>query len=358
MRIAVLGSSITPIPPVGQSSVETLAYQQVLGFAKQGHEVTLYAQAGSTIPNGRVKVVEIGSSDDAAVSSSSLSPEEIYGAAYKGRLRFSRLVSLLQQLHSHQEEYDVVLNNLCEESPVLATQLSLNISIYHILHVPILPANAKIYKERDTKLISISNAQRRAFPDLHYVSTVYNGVDTSVFTYSDKPNMEKYVLYLGSIGKNKNPKDAILAAKAAGVKLFIGGKLKDRAYYEAEIAPLIDGKQIQWVGELNVSKVVELYQGASAFLFPTIWEEPFGLVAIEALSCGTPVIAYPHGGLPEIVTNKVNGYLVNTVDEMVGRIKEIERINRKDCRKSVEEKFSIEKMNDAYLALLQQSPRS
>lgn len=345
MRIAILGSSITPIPPVGQASVETLAYQQTLGLADRGHEVTLYAQAGSSIPNPKVTVVGIGDVADTA-SGSALTPEEVYGSAYRGRLRFARMAELLILLRRKQKDCDVALNNLCEESPVLAADTLLRVPIYHVLHVPVTPPTARIFANSRAKLISISNAQRKAFPDLNYAGTVYNGVDTSVFTFS--PTGSDYVLYLGSISKNKNPRDAILAAKLAGVAILIGGKLKDKAYYEKEIAPLIDGKTVRWIGELNQAEVVKLYQGAQAFLFPTLWSEPFGLVAIEALSCGTPVIAYPNGGLTEIVVDAVNGYLVNNVEEMAKKIHELNKIDRHACRLSAEKNFSIENMITGY----------
>src|SRR3989344_5302489 len=134
--------------------------------------------------------------------------------------------------------------------------------------------------------------------------------------------------------------------------MLIGGRIKDTKYYESEIKPLIDGTQIQWVGEKHGDEIVKLYQGAKVFLFPTLWEEPFGLVLIEAMSCGTPVIAYPHGAIPEIVTNGKVGFLVNSVAEMAAKIKEIDTIKREDCRKRVEEFFSIEQMINKYKILL------
>jgi len=347
MRIAIIGSVLTVIPPEGQASVERLAYYQAEGFGKRGHQVTLYAPHGSisTLPN--VTTIDIGLEMKAIKN-----PEEVYGGAYTTRARFANDARLLEHLVAHQDEFDVVLNNSFDEAPLFASHPDLHVPMYHIMHVPIIPQAAEIFRIHKTRLIPISDAQKNAVPDLNYAKTVYNCVDTREFAFSAAAGT--YLLYLGSIGKNKNPKDAILAAKETGNELRIGGKLKDRAYYEQEIAPLVDEKQIVWTGELHAKEVIALYQGAKAFLFPTMWEEPFGLVVIEAMSCGTPVIAYPNGGLPEIVQDGVNGYLVKDRQEMDQKIQLLDKIDRKACRQSVIDRFSVDKMVDGYLEVLSQ----
>lgn len=351
MHIAIIGSVLTAIPPDGQSSVERLAYYQALGFAKRGHTVTLYAPTGSAIQHELVSVVDVGLPMHALPTGTNGKPaEEVYGGAYTTRARMSNDAVLFAHLLSHQQEFDVVLNNSFDEAPLLASHPNLTVPMYHILHVPIIPQAAEIFAAHNTLLIPISNAQRKSFPHLRYTpQTVYNCVDTTEFAFSAGPGA--YLLYLGSIGRNKNPKDAIRAAQKSGIPLKIGGKLKDRAYYEAEIAPHIDAKLIQWVGELHPAEVVRLYQGALAFLFPTLWEEPFGLVAIEAMACGTPVIAYPNGGLVEIVESGKNGFLVKDLEEMVEKIKIINNLERKNARDSVEERFSVDQMVEGYLSV-------
>lgn len=353
MRIAVIGSVLTVIPPDGQASVERLAYYQAEGFGKRGHQVTLYAPHGSISTLKNVTTVDVGLPMKATPpGAEGKNPEEVYGGAYTTRARFSNDANLLSHLIAHQTEFDVILNNSFDEAPVFATHPDVHTPMFHIMHVPIIPQVAEIFRERKTRLIPISDAQKKAFPDLNYEKTVYNCVDTNEFAFSGSKGT--YLLYLGSIGRNKNPKDAILAAKETGNELRIGGKLKDRAYYEKEIAPLVDGKQIVWTGELHPKEVVALYQGAKAFLFPTLWEEPFGLVVIEAMSCGTPVIAYPNGGLPEIIQNGVNGFLVKDRAEMDQKILLLDTIDRNLCRKSVLERFSVDQMVDGYLGVLAQ----
>lgn len=352
MRIAILGSISTKIPPVGQAAIERLAYYQAEGLGKKGHQILLFALSGSNINSKNVKVIEVGQDETlSGIGKEGKSKgEDLYGSSYKLRLEIVNLAHVIKKLIELKENYDLVLNNLRGEAVLIPLLSFLNKPLYHILHLPIFPQLADLFRKYQTRLISISNAQRKFFKDLNYIGTVYNGVDTSKFAFS--PVHKNYLLYLGSIGPNKNPKEAILAAKAAGETILIGGRIKDQAYFNQEIAPLVDENQVQWIGEKHLEEVIKLYQGAKAFLFPTRWQEPFGLVIIEALSCGTPVIAYPNGAVPEIIKDGENGFLVTNVSEMALKIKEIDKIKRLNCRKSVEKQFSIETMVSTYETIL------
>lgn len=353
MRIALLGSVSSVIPPRGQAAIERLAYQQALGLADRGHTILLFAPAGSSISHKNINLVE--AADTVTLSGSGKEEKttgaETYGSSYSLRLELVNLARVIDELMKRADSYDVICNNLRGEAILLPTVAFLKKPFYHVMHLPVFPELANLFKTYKTYLISISNAQRKANPDLSYRGTAYNAVDTDEFSFS--PKAQNYVLYLGSIGRNKNPKDAILAAKAAGVPIRIGGRVKDEVYYKQEIQPLIDGTAVQWVGELGPKEVVRLYQEAKAFLFPTLWEEPFGLVMIEAMSCGTPVIAYPHGAVPEIVENGKNGFLVGSVEEMAEKILAVDGIKREECRKSVEERFTVRHMIDAYERILE-----
>lgn len=352
MRIAICGSVSSVIPPAGQAAIERLVYCQALGLAKRGHRVLLFAPAGSRVSHENVSLVEVAQTAIlSGVGKEGISQEERrFGASYKLRLEIANLARVIDGLFYYKDQFDIVLNNLRGEAVLLPVVQAVGKPLYHVLHLPIFPELATLFKKYQTHLISLSNAQRRANPDVSYAGTVYNAVDTNEFTFS--PLAGEYLLYLGSIGSNKNPKDAILAAKGAGIPIKIGGRIKDPAYYEKEIAPFIDGKMVEWVGEQHPESIVALYQHARAFLFPTLWEEPFGLVMIEAMSCGTPVIAYPHGAVPEVIEDGKNGFLVQSVDEMVEKIKAIDQIDRRLCRQTVEEKFSIDRMIDAYEKIL------
>lgn len=352
MRIALLGSVTSVIPPVGQAAIERLVYEQAIGLADRGHEILLFAPAGSTISHRNVTLVPVA--DKVLLTGEGRegkSPEEeTYGSSYKLRLEVANMARVLDALVDRKNEYDVILNNLRSEAVVWSVASYVNKPVFHVMHLPLFPELSPLAHKHGVHVISISDAQQRTAPDFPYAGTVYNAVDTNDFAFNPTPG--DYVLYLGSIGANKNPKDALLAARAAGVPMKIGGRIKDSIYYEKEIAPLVDGKLVTWVGEQHPKDVIALYQQAKAFLFPTLWEEPFGLVVIEAMSCGTPVIAYPHGAIPEIVKDGVNGYLVNSSTEMAQKIALVDQIDRNACRKSVEEKFSIAKMIDGYEKVL------
>ncbi len=352
MNIAILGSTSAKIPPDGQAAIERLAYFQTLGLASRGHSILLFGLAGSKVDHPNVKIIETGSAQTLLGQGKGENAGRTvdYGVSYPLRLRILQLAQTLDELVKHQSEYDVILNNLPDESPVVVTAGFLKKPLAHILHLPIFPELAEFFKKHKVNLISISHAQQLQFPDLNYAGNVYNAVDTKEFAFS--PAAQDYVLYLGSIGRNKNPKDAILAAKQAGIKILIGGRIKDQQYYKSEIAPLVDNSSVVWIGEKHPSEIISLYQGAKAFLFPTLWQEPFGLVLIEAMSCGTPVVAYPNGAIPEIVVDDKVGYLVKNSAEMAEKIKIIDRIDRSLCRKHVEEKFSISKMIDGYEQIL------
>lgn len=352
MRIALLGSVTSVIPPVGQAAIERLVFEQAMGLAKRGHKILLFAPAGSAVPYENITLVSVADKvmlTGLGKEGKSIE-EETYGASYKLRLEVANVARVLDELVARKDEYDVILNNLRSEAVIWSMASYFNKRLYHIMHLPLFSELSVLAKKHNVRLISISNSQRKAFPDLPYAATVYNAVDTNEFTFNNSP--DNYVLYLGSIGRNKNPKDAILAAKSAGVPIKLGGRIKDQAYFDAEIKPHIDGSSVAWVGELHPKEVIVLYQKAKAFLFPTLWEEPFGLVLIEAMSCGTPVIAYPHGAVPEIVEDGKNGYLVKSVEEMSQKISLIDQIDRSACRKIVEDTFSIDKMIDGYERVL------
>lgn len=352
MKIALLGSVTSVIPPVGQAAIERLVYQQALGLARKEHQILLFAPSGSTVTHPNIQLVEVGRKAflSGVGKEGGVPEEELYGASYKLRLELTNLANVMGKLRELSGSYDVILNNLRGEAVLLPVANALGKPLYHVMHLPIFPELAELFDTYQTPLISISNTQRKAFPKLNYAGTVYNAVDTDEFAFS--ATHDNYLLYVGSIGRNKNPKDAVLAAKKTGEILIIGGRIKDEAYYKEEIAPHIDGKQIRWVGEQHPKDMIALYQKAKAFLFPVLWEEPFGLVMIEAMSCGTPVIAYPNGAVPEVIADGKTGYLVHSVDDMAQKIKEIDKIDRRVCRAHVESTFSIDRMVEAYESIL------
>jgi glycosyltransferase involved in cell wall biosynthesis len=154
---------------------------------------------------------------------------------------------------------------------------------------------------------------------------------------------------MGTIGRHKNQAAAIRVAKKLGMQLILAGKVRDKDYFE-ELKKDIDGEQIKWIGEIGFAEKLKLYQEAKAFVFPILWEEPFGLVMIEAMACGTPVVAFNHGAISEVLVDSKIGYVIDrdSEDDVISAIKNIDKIKREDCRKWVEEKFTVEKMVGDY----------
>ncbi|MGB9598599.1 MAG: glycosyltransferase family 4 protein [Minisyncoccales bacterium] len=194
-------------------------------------------------------------------------------------------------------------------------------------------------------LISLSNAQRKPLPNLNWAATVYNGIDIKKFKFRKKP--KDFFVFAGRFVPEKGVDLAILAAKKAGVKLKIAGGPSKGKFWEKKIKPHL-GKKIEYVGMLDYSKMGKFYSQAKGILAPIRWQEPFGLYFIEAMACGTPVISFDRGSAREIIRDGETGFLVKNLKEMVEKIKEIEKIDRKECRKWVEENFTIEKMVENY----------
>jgi glycosyltransferase involved in cell wall biosynthesis len=228
------------------------------------------------------------------------------------------------------------------------------------LHGPLnIPYQQFVYgKFKEFPFISISNSQRKPFRKLNYAATVYNGIDVKKFHFSDKPK-GGYFAFLGRMSPEKGPIQAIQAAKKAGIKLKMYAKVDavDKEYFEKKIKPLIDGKQIEFPGEIGPKRKSNFLKNARALLCPLQWEEPFGLFMIEAMACGTPVIALKRGSVPEIIKNGKTGFICrpNDLDSMVRAIKRICRMSEKDyremrfrCRKHVENNFTAKRMVAEY----------
>jgi glycosyltransferase involved in cell wall biosynthesis len=196
--------------------------------------------------------------------------------------------------------------------------------------------------------VSISNSQRNALLELNYVGTVYNGIDVKKLEFSDKP--KDYFSFLGRMSPEKGPVQAIKIARMAGVKLKMAAKVDavDLEYFKKEVEPLIDGKQIEFIGEIGPAEKSDFLKNSIGLIAPIQWEEPFGLFFVEAMACGAPVIACRRGSVPEIVKDKKTGFIIDTIEEGAEAVKNIDKISRTACRKHVEENFTIEKMVDGY----------
>jgi glycosyltransferase involved in cell wall biosynthesis len=204
---------------------------------------------------------------------------------------------------------------------------------------------------RDAPMVSISNAQRQPFAGANYCGTVYHGLPPRLLPYSATPG--DYVVFLGRISPEKRADRAIEIARRAGVELVIAAKVDevDREYFATTIEPLLAGPGVRFIGEVSESQKAALLGGARALLFPIDWPEPFGMVVIEALACGTPVIAWNHGSVPELLEPGVDGCIVESVDEAVDALRHVDRIDRRACRSTFARRFTAKRMARDYLAI-------
>ena len=348
MKIAILGSIALPVPPPFQGGTEWIAYYQAKELSERGHKIMLFAAKGSAdnFKNSDVEIIEVGDGNLASGSNLEGKLDPVFTeASRKLRLETVNLSRVIEKLIERKEEYDLILNNIRGEAVFLPTAKYLKKTFVNVMHLNLFDELADVFKNYSAKIITISNAQRGNYPDLSYLATVYNGIDPKIFPFNADPT--DYFLMMGSIGRHKNQKSAINIAKSLNIRLIIAGKIRDQDYFE-EIKKDIDGQQIEWVSEVNFPDKVKLYQKARALLFPILWEEPFGLVMIEAMSCGTPVIAFNRGAVSEVLVNNKTGFVVENDSQMLEAVKNINLLNRLDCRTHVENNFTIEKMVDGY----------
>lgn len=240
-------------------------------------------------------------------------------------------------IHSHVTVMTGFFSRLEKKTPTL-------ISIHSPIEEWMKPI---LLKHRDEKYISFSLAQRSQMPELNWYANIYHGVDTNLFAFEEEP--EDYVLFLGRITHDKGAHTAIAAAKAAGIKIKIAGRsYGTEDYWNKMIEQDINGDTVRYMGEASLDEKIKLIQKAKAIIFPTLYHEAFGYVLIEAMSCGTPVVAFSNGSVPEIVKDGVTGFLVNNETEMIEALNKIDQIDRRKVRNRAEQFFSLKRMISHY----------
>jgi glycosyltransferase involved in cell wall biosynthesis len=336
MKIAQIAPFEESIPPKKYGGTELVVYNLTEELVRRGHEVFLFA-SGDSKTSARLFPVFPRALRKTKIGSDLKTRE-----AYK-LIGIAEILSVLLK-----ERFDIIHNHIGWR--LLSFAEILQDKIVTTLHGPLnIGYQRTIYKKfRDLPYISISKNQRTPLPELNFVANVYNGIDLKKFLFNDRP--KDYLAFLGRMSPEKGPVEAIKIAKKAKMKLIMAAKvdLVDIEYFSKQVKPLIDGKQIKFIGEVDHKRKSELLKKAKALIAPIQWPEPFGLFFVEAMACGTPVIAFRRGSAPEIVRNGETGFVVKNIDSAVKAVKKIREIDRKKCRQWVEENFSTSRMVDNY----------
>jgi len=254
---------------------------------------------------------------------------------------------LYEKLISLQDQFDIIHDH-CEFYTAPYSKF-LKPKIVTTLHHPLTEETIILYKKfPNINFVAISKNQRRLGPGINIVKTIYHGLPIEKYEFNPEP--KNYLLWLSKIMTEKGIAQAIDIAKLSGENLIISGNIPPEYgdYFDFRIKPLIDGKKIQFVGASNFSKKIELLKNAKAFIFPVKRPEPFGLVVIEAMACGVPVIAFKEGSLPELIEDGKTGFLVNNTEEACQALKKINKISREYCREYVEKNFNLKRMVNRY----------
>ncbi len=334
MRIAFIAPLFESVPPRLYGGTERVIDHLCRGVQAAGTEVTLFASGDSAANVPLVPVV------DRAFRLRETPVMDPY--AYN--LRMLALVA------KHAEEFDVIHNHhdywMLPLSEMTSTPLLT--TLHGRLDLPDIAAAFMSYPK--SYFVSISNSQRGPLAMLNWVRTIYHGLDLKEFEFN--PRHGSYLAFLGRITWEKRPDLAIQMARRSGVPLKIAAKIEGREseqYFEEYIKPHVDGKFIEYIGEISDREKSEFLGNALALAFPIDWPEPFGLAVIEALACGTPVLARPFGSIPELLQDGVTGYCHREIEVLAERVKDIQSIDRQGCRDWVEQRFSLQRMTEDYI---------
>jgi len=336
MKIAIIAPIDERIPPLKYGGIGRIVSLLADGLIDKGHEVTLLASGNSI---SKAKIVSI--------FSNSLEKKISYIDNPKAREAYFQIgtAKILNELV--RDDFDIVNNHLGWR--LVPFWKLIPSTLITTLHTPLDQVNKKIAfaEYKHSLFISTSIAQRRPLPYLNYLDNIYNGININLYNFS--PKHDDYFVFLGRISPEKGVLEAIRIVKKLKAKLIIAGAVFgwNNEYFSSEIKPHIDGKNIKFIGEVNDREKNKLLGRAKALLAPILWDEPFGLVFIEAMACGTPVVSMRRGSVPEIVIHGKSGFIADSLDQIVQYCKLIDTIDRAFCRKQAQ-CFSSQIMIDKY----------
>ncbi len=334
MRIAQIAPLTEAVPPKTYGGTERVVSYLTEELVAMGHDVTLFA-SGDSVTSAALEAVWPCALRFDTKLRDAMAPQILLIEAV------CRKAHQFDVLHCHLDYWPFSLLSR-QPTPFITT-------LHGRLDFAELTA---VYDCFDgVPLVSISGAQRRPLPHANFVDTVYHGLPENLLT--PQPVKRDYLAFLGRICPEKSPDRAIRIARAAGMKLKIAAKVDrvDREYFETTIRPMIDGDQIEMIGEIGEPEKAAFLSGAHALLLPIDWPEPFGLVMIEAMACGTPTIAFPAGSVPEVIDHGVSGYIVRDEAEAVSALGHLDRLAPHAIRARFESRFTARRMAEDYVAL-------
>jgi len=336
LRIAQLAPTYERVPPAAYGGTELIVHLLTEELVRRGHDVTLFA-SGDSVTNAGLR---------------SVTPVPVrYGDVTDG-LRHAEYLQLANAqacfLAAAGGAFDIVHNHAGIEGLVLAA--ASRTPVLTTNHNPFVPQTQPIWDAYPWAHHGVSAASAATFPSRGALPPIHHGIDVESFSFGRQP--EGYLLFLGRFMPDKGAMRAIDAARLAGRRLVLAGKVDtaDADHFTRDIEPAIDGNRVTYVGEADADTKRRLLAGADALLFPIEWDEPFGLVMIEALASGTPVIGFRQASVPEIVDDGLTGFVVDDVAAMASAIDRVAEIDRRICRREAERRFTVERMADDYLS--------
>jgi len=371
MKIAVLSSNFIRLPPTPESvpkgfsgAPEKVMYTIAEKMVEKGHDVFLFASGDSKTSAHLISATDKATSLDLSIND-------------KGAIDYEHLLISKCYYMAKQGYFDLIHSIFDVRSAFYAQFVS--IPTVSTLHSPLSGHKKTILEnfKKDQYYVSISNAQRKPIPDLNYISTIYHGIELDNNSFSFGEGKDNYMIFVGRLMPEKGIKEIITAAKKLQKTVYLlGTAIESSDFWNIDIKPSIDNNLINQYGFLTIDKLKKYYQNAKLFFFPIQWEEPFGLVMIEAMACGTPVVAFARGSVPEIIKDGETGFIVNSSEgdkrgdwivkktgidglcEAVERIysmpEEQYRQMRRNSRAHVEKNFTVERMVDEYEKVYQQ----
>ncbi|MFL6566540.1 MAG: glycosyltransferase family 4 protein [Burkholderiales bacterium] len=331
MRVAQVAPLVLPVPPGQYGGTERVIHNLCEALVSRGHEVTLFASGDSDTSARLAPAVPKALWKDAPI------PDPI-APVLRMHAEVFRRAHEFDVIHTHTDYFAFPF---ARESmaPVLST-------LHSRLDIPHYPEMLQLFPE--VHLVAISRSQQSQAPGANWAGTVHHGL--AIDDYEFDPKGGEGLVFLGRLSAEKAPHSAIDVAVQAGVPLTVAGRVDrgEREYFEREVVPRLSHPLVRFVGQVGDREKQALLRNARALLFPIDWPEPFGLVMIEAMACGTPVIARPKGAAPEVLAHGVTGLLADSHDELVAAVAKVRSLDRAACRRRVEENFSVDAMADRY----------